>query len=153
MIDGFVRVVRSLQRALQRLPFACRDKVIAHRRVSALQPFLRLEILSMRSATRGPKALGLFLHRLESLAQAHDAGARRKQHLADIVLCLQDLLATSAQTLVVETEHPRVESAIGPCKKWCERALARWNGQVILGEERVFGPFTAANFKRIASLF
>ena len=106
----------------------------------------------MRRAARGPKRVGFRLHGLEGLAQAHDPGACREQHLADIVLRLQDFLAALAQALVIEAEHTRVKAAIRAGKKRRERPLARRNRRVIVAQQRVLVALAAANLERIASL-
>ena len=51
-----------------------------------------------------------------------------EQHLAHIVLGLQDILAALLQALVIEAEHPRVEAAIRARETTVQRPLANGTG-------------------------
>ncbi|HLZ06636.1 MAG TPA: hypothetical protein VKR55_31390 [Bradyrhizobium sp.] len=132
LLDGGVSIVRCLEGALDQLPLARGHDIFAQAGFGGLQAFFRLEILAVRRAARGPKRIGFSLHGLKRLAQARDAGACRKQHLADIVLRLQDVLAALLQARMIEAEHPRVEAAIRAREKWGECPLARRERHVVI---------------------
>ena len=53
---------------------------------------------------------------------------------------------------MIEAEHARVETAVRAGKIRRERPVARWNGHVELGKQRILLAFPAADLQRVTPL-